>query len=170
MKIKIASHRRDWCLKDFPTKYNRSHHVAKCNAKRPATAQVLHSCSKCKKVFPNKFNLTRHTGSCQGPSVVPMYRTCVGSTSVNTRACSFSACTYTTKKLWNLKRHASHRNNSTALLQSGKAKDMYHILSRHPEEVGSKDVDDPTVEEIMTKSVSDTSIYTIQLPFERERK
>ena len=47
---------------------------------------------------------------------------------------------------------------------------MYHILSRHPEEVGSKDVDDPTVEEIMTKSVSDASIYTIQLPFERKRK
>jgi len=38
---------------------------------------------------------------------------------------------------------------------------MYHILSKHPEEIGTKDVDDPTVEEIMTKSVSDTSIYTL---------
>ena len=47
---------------------------------------------------------------------------------------------------------------------------MYHILSKHLDEIGTKDVDDPTVEEIMTKSVSYASIYTIQLPFERKRK
>ena len=64
----------------------------------------------------------------------------------------------------------SHRNKSTALLQFGKAKDMYHILSKHPDEIGTKGVDDPTVEEIMTKSVSYASIYSIQLPFERKRK
>jgi len=82
MKIKIASHQCDWCLKDFPTKYNWSRHVAKCNGERPAAAQVLHSCTKSSKVFGRKENLTRHAASCQGPSVEPMYRTCTSCTKV----------------------------------------------------------------------------------------
>ena len=41
--------------------------LQKCNAKRPPTAQVLHSCGKCKKVFSRKDNLTQHLKTCKGP-------------------------------------------------------------------------------------------------------